>query len=68
MAKIETTLTQRQLEVIAGRFGGCGCEAQCQVEQYGDVDMQNKPNGRFSVCELLAAQRGIKLPAKKEEP
>lgn len=58
---------KQQLRILALRFGGCGCKNGCQIEQYADESMQDKPNGRFSVCELEADEHGIPLPGKGED-
>lgn len=58
-----------QVKTLLAHFGTCGCTSHCQVEQYGDPDMaaDNKPNGRFSQCELECDKLGIPVPEKAEE-
>lgn len=57
---------KQKMEFMAKQFGFCRCKSACQVEQYADPDMQDKPGGRYSVCEVEADKCGIKVPAKEE--
>ena len=58
------------VETLAKNFGGCGCKHRCEREQScGDDEewMANKPNGRFSVCEIEAEDLGVKVPKQNDE-
>lgn len=57
---------KQQLEVLAARFGFCGCKDRCQWE-HGENGNDSKPRGRSSVCELEAEQLGIEMPDKEDE-
>ena len=61
-----TTNRKEQLQILLGRFGTCGCKDRCQVQEHVDENARNKPNGRFSVCELEADEHGIEIPTKEE--
>lgn len=58
-----------QMQVLLAHFGTCGCNSHCQKEQYGDEDEanSNKPNGRFSQCEVECQTLGIPVPEKAEK-
>jgi hypothetical protein len=58
-----------QVETLLANFGTCGCKYACQVEQFGDPNEadENKPNGRFSQCEIECEKLGIPVPEKAEE-
>lgn len=59
---------KKQVQVLLGRFGTCGCKHDCAKEQYGGEEANDsKPNGRFSQCELECAKLGIPVPEKVEE-
>jgi hypothetical protein len=53
-------------EALMKRFGPCRCASHCQVEQHADEDMQDKPGGRYSVCEIEAEKLGIPVPPSKD--
>lgn len=36
------------------------------VEQYGEQGRDQKPNGRFSVCEAEAMDLGVEIPKKSK--
>jgi hypothetical protein len=59
-----SALSREQVEALAKRFGGCGCKDRCEMEQYGEAGADRKPRGRFSVCEVEAEQRDVKIPRK----
>lgn len=61
----ERELTKAELQVLASRFGGCGCKQQCAREQYSREEAgDRKPRGRFTVCEIQADELGICIPGR----
>lgn len=64
----ERELTKAELQVLATKFGGCGCKHSCAREQYSREEVgEHKPRGRFTVCEIQADELGINIPGRKEE-
>lgn len=60
-------MTKKQMKVLLARFGTCRCDKTCQVEQYADESMRDKPGGRYSVCEIEAEKNGLPLPMHRED-
>lgn len=60
---------KKQVELLLARFGTCGCKDHCQKEQYAAEEEanKNKPNGRFSQCEVECDKLRIPVPEKTEE-
>lgn len=59
-------MTKQELEVLMQHFGPCRCDGRCQVEQHADEEMQDKPGGIYSVCEIEAEKHGIPVPPREE--
>jgi hypothetical protein len=51
-----------ELQVLLKRFGSCRCTEACPMEQYGENGADDKPRGRFAVCELEADMWRLLLP------
>lgn len=60
-------MTKEQMKVLLTNFGTCRCDKACQVEQYSDESMRDKPGGRYSVCEIEAEKNGLKIPPREED-
>jgi hypothetical protein len=58
---------KEELQVLLKRFGSCRCTEACPMEQYGEDGADDKPRGRFSVCELEADRCGLLLPEAPPE-
>lgn len=61
------TLTKKQKQVLAKKFGGCGCKTHCAKEQFSVEQADDmKPMGRFTVCEIEAEELGLSLKGGKK--
>lgn len=56
---------EEQQKILLEKFGTCGCKGHCEVEQYPEPSMQDKPGGRYSVCEVEAQDLGIWEPVEE---
>lgn len=64
----ERELTKDELQVMASNFGGCGCKTHCAREQFSREEVgENKPNGRYTACEVQADELGIEYKKEAEE-
>lgn len=58
---------KKELMTLIARFDFCRCTKHCQREQYADEAMQDKPGGRYSVCEIEAGDHDITVPQPDDE-